>query len=394
LLLVGVAGCSASPGQAPILAGKTSDSPVVAMVEGRGVEQLVRMSQRSLASGDATTAIGLAQEALSRDGSNVEAALVLGYAQLAVGAPQDAGFAFGRVLRRDPGHRDASIGYAKAMIAVGRTDAALDHLEPLVRGNAGDAQALNLLGVAHDLEGDHGRAIESYRRALAVTPDAPDVSSNLGLSLALHDQYREAIAVLRPLAEGYVSSPRARQNLALAYGLAGSLDEAERWSRMDLGESDVQNNLDYFRMIAGLAPGAVRSAALQPEFSEPPVRSAPPPRLGAAPAEAVPPSPVERLPEAIRPRAGFASDTPVVAEVGVEVASLGHWFVDLGPLSETQWRELRDRNPAETAGLRRLASGSGSGAPALVGPFDTGEAADGLCRSLGDDVAACTPVRL
>jgi hypothetical protein len=42
LLLVGVAGCSASPGQAPILAGKTSDSPVVAMVEGRGVEQLVR----------------------------------------------------------------------------------------------------------------------------------------------------------------------------------------------------------------------------------------------------------------------------------------------------------------------------------------------------------------
>ncbi len=395
LLLVGVAGCTSSAGESPLLAGSGSNRSLAGAVQGQGVEQLVRMGQRSLAGGDTTTAIGLAQEALSRDGGSVEAALVLGYAQLAAGAPQEAGFAFGRILRHDPEHREAGIGYAKAMIAIGRTDAALDHLEPLAQRAPNDVEVLNLLGVAHDLEGAHAQAIATYRRALVVTPDAPDVSNNLGLSLALAGRHEEAIGVLRPLAEGYVSTARARQNLALAYGLAGSFDAAERWSQMDLSGAEVENNLRYFRLIGGLAPGAARSSALQPEFAKPVVEVAPMHRLGEPPADAAPaPTSVERLPAAVRPKAGFAADGAAVADVGVDVASVGSWFVNLAPLTEADWRRLRDQHREATTALYRLASGDEPDGPFIVGPFETADEANSLCRSLGDDVAGCKPVLL
>ena len=393
LLLMGVAGCSNSPGEAPLLAGSGSNPSITGVVQGQGVEQLVRMGQRSLASGDSSTAIGLAQEALSRDGDNDEAALVLGYAQLAASEPQDAGFAFGRILRRQPDHREAGIGYAKAMIAIGRTDAALDHLEPLARRAPDDVEVLNLLGVAHDLEGAHAPAIEAYRRALAVAPDSPDVTNNLGLSLALAGRHDESISVLRPLAEGYVSTARARQNLALAYGLAGSLDAAERWSQMDLSGKDVDNNLRYFRLIGGLAPGAARSSALQPDFARPAVQPAPALRLGTPPVDAaLPPPPVDRLPAAMRPKPGFAAGS--AADVGVEVASMGSWFVDLAPLTEADWRRLRNEHSSATAELYRMAPSDDADAPFIVGPFETAVEADALCASLGGDVKSCEAVRL
>ena len=394
LLLMGVAGCTSSLGESPLLADSGSDRSITGLVQGEGVEQLVRMGQRSLASGDSTTAIGLAQEALSRDSDNEAVALVLGHAQLAAGAPQEAGFAFGRILRSKPDHREAGIGYAKAMIAIGRTDAALDHLEPLARRASSDVEALNLLGVAHDLEGEHAQAIETYRQAIAVAPDAADVTNNLGLSLALAGRYDEAIKVLRPLAEGYVSTARARQNLALAYGLAGSLDAAKRWSLMDLTGSDTDNNLRYFRLVAGLAPGAARSSALQPDFTRPVVQPAPLPRLGEPPADAAPPPPVEQPPATVRPQAGFAIGDDAVAAVGIDVASVGSWFVDLAPMTEGGWRQIRDKHRNATAELYRLAPSNDADTPFIVGPFETADEVDSLCRNLAGDVTGCKAVRL
>jgi Flp pilus assembly protein TadD len=436
LLLMGVAGCTTTPVEGPRLAATGATSEAVAQ---GGVEQLVRMGQSSLASGDARTAIGLLEQAIARDPDSRDAALLLGYAQLAVGSPQDAGTAFGRVLRRNPADREASIGYAKAMLAIGRSEAALQHVQPLTRAAAGDVEALNLEGVALDLQGEHARAAEVYRLALAVRPDASDVQSNLGLSLALAGRHDEAIAVLRPLAEGYVSSPRSRQNLALAYGLAGQIAEAERWSRMDLSNADVENNLRYLQLMRGLMPGAVRSAGLQPDFARPAlVETAPSPRLGAPPAVAVEPpppapplsstpavapptpavappqpltvaparsvpaadvrpassAPSERLPAAVRPRPAFVSGAAAVAGVGVEVPEVGGWFVDLGQLPEADWRRLRDGHRAATAGLYRLAPGKDGEAPFIVGPFDTADEADAFCRRIADGVASCAAVRL
>lgn len=468
LLLMGVAGCTAGPIEEPRLPAGSAQSLGAEGGEAE-VARFVRMAKRSLATGDPRTALGLLEQALVLDPNDREAALTLGYAHLAAGTPQDAGEAFGRILQRLPADREAGIGYARAMIGIGRSEAALEHLEPLVRRRADDVEAMNLAAIAFDLEGEHAKAAELYRRALAADPKAGDVSSNLGLSLALDGRHEEALAILEPLAKGYASSPRHRQNLALAFGLAGRFDEAERWSRMDLSDADVANNLSFFRLVRGLAPGAVRSAALQPDLSEPVVMPAPAPaRLVEAPsvshsaaqsaaskstAAATPPtlaemvpvpaetsvatagaasgpdspphrtadpaaprselassaepaaiaaprdlaramSPGERLPPALRPRAGFVVGDVAVTGVGVEVASLGSWFVDLGTLPEPAWREVKDRHGELTAGLYRLASGSGEKAPLVVGPFATAADADELCRVVDDAAPSCRPVRL
>jgi len=76
------------------------------------------------------------------------------------------------------------------------------------------------------------------------------------------------------------------------------------------------------------------------------------------------------------------------------VATVGGWFVDLAPMSDARWRAVRDAHPAETSTLFRLAPGDDGETSFIVGPFDTGDAAAALCRSLGATVASCTPLRL
>ena len=86
--------------------------------------------------------------------------------------------------------------------------------------------------------------------------------NNLGLSLALSGQYAEAIELLRAIVDEPGAKARNRQNLALAYGLAGDLTAAERISRLDLDEEAVQNNLSYFAALAAVEDDRKRAAVL------------------------------------------------------------------------------------------------------------------------------------
>lgn len=430
MLLLGIAGC-ASHTELPLLPTDGDDGMTADGAPLTDAGRLVRMGQRSLAAGDPTTAVGFLEQALAVDRNNREAAVLLGNANLGLGRPQDAAAAFGLVLQDGSTDREAAIGYAKAMIGIGRSETAEAHLEPLVRQRPDDVEASNLLGVALDLQGEHDLAVGVYRDSLALSPGEPALLNNLGLSLALAGRHDEAVAVLRPLAEGYTSSARARQNLALAYGLRGDMASADRWSRMDLAEADVTNNLRYFRTIAGLEPGAVRSAALQPDFKEPVVREAPgEPRLAApvkpatpAPAKAAPaaspapaatpPTPLVTEPAAASaappaavpgdepppPAPGFGTVEPPVGLVGVEATALGRWFVDLGSFdtaaaTSAYWRTLRRTHAAATADLTRLAGGPTETVPLIVGPFATAAEAEALCTRLSGAVVYCHPVQL
>ena len=120
--------------------------------------------------------------------------------------------------------------------------------------------ALNALGVAQDLLGDHAAAEGTYRQALTVMPASEAARNNLALSLALQDRFKEALDLLRPLAEGPNSTRRSRQNLALVFGLQGDMAAAERVSRIDLGGEALGNNLAYFAALRGMEAPTVRAA--------------------------------------------------------------------------------------------------------------------------------------
>jgi Flp pilus assembly protein TadD len=70
------------------------------------------------------------------------------------------------------------------------------------------------------------------------------LTSNLGLSLALGGDFAQALPMLQKAA----GSPEATQpqNLVLAYGQAGDDDKAARILRAGLDPAKVQANLGYY----------------------------------------------------------------------------------------------------------------------------------------------------
>lgn len=397
LMALLLAGCGGAPA-GPALPEPGLEPPASEDAQTRSAS-LVRIADTALRSGEIETAIGLFEQATLSDGRNVTAALGLGDALLAAGRDLDASRAFERALAIQPSLPAAAYGYARAMIAIRRPEVAVEHLQRLVAANPSSVESLNALGVAQDMLGDHAAATATYRQALLVVPAAVSVRNNLALSLALQEQFGEAVELLRPLAEGPAGTRRARQNLALVYGLDGDMASAERLGRIDLGGEDLANNLDYIAAVRGIAAPTVRAAALVPEqgFRAEDPRPTRKSRLVRRSAQPQPPA-AEPAPEppAGTPPSGPRPLVPLLGSNGS--AATGSWFVHVGDFDATagagQWASLRARHGDALAGVGRLASAGTGSEPMLLGPLAGEREAAALCVALGADAQPCQPLQL
>ncbi|MEZ5825166.1 MAG: tetratricopeptide repeat protein [Geminicoccaceae bacterium] len=374
VLGLALAGCqmgSYDPAQSPGQETIFGDAAPAAQAE-----RLLRMAENAEASGDLPTAAALLDHAASRQPKNVAVLRSLGRVMQQLDRPQEAIDAYGAALAVDPDDPETAVGYAKAMIAIGRPEAAAAHIEPLLGKYPDDLAILNMAGVVFDMQAQHGRAIELYRRGLYFEPTSVLLQNNLGLSLALSGDAEGAIGVLEPLASGPDSSPRIRQNLALAYGIKGDVVAAQKLASLDLDSEAVANNLAYYSGLRSMAPSQIKSAALRPDVTAKPL--------------------------------GENRDLGVNVVVGVglggEELALGaapmeSWFLDLGQYGSAaaataKWSSLQTRYADLTRGLAPLARGGKSIEPLLVGPLHTAEDADRLCGVLRNDAGSCRPVRL
>jgi tetratricopeptide (TPR) repeat protein len=288
------------------------------------------------------------------------------------------------------------------MIAIQRPEIAVEHLRRLVAANPSSIEALNALGVAQDMLGDHAAATATYRKALTVVPAAISVRNNLALSLALQEQFAEALELLRPLAEGPGATRRARQNLALVYGLKGDMSAAERLGRVDLGGEDLANNLAYIAAVRGIEAPTVRAAALVPEqaFDAGEPRAT---RKTWAVRRSEAAQPVEPAPRALPPAQPQSPSTgprplvPLLGDGGGTAAS-GGWFLDVGMFDAAaaaqRWGSLRAKHGAALAKFGRLASAGTGLEPMLLGPLASEQEAAALCVELGADAQPCRPLQL
>ena len=405
VLALALVGCGGVP-EGPLLPANGTEPPVPEDAQSRAVS-LTRIGDTALRSGEIETAVGLFEQATLTDGRNVTAALGLGDALLAAGRDLDASRAFERALAIQPNLPAAAYGYARSMIAIQRPEVAVAHLSRLVTQNPSSVEALNALGVAQDLLGDHAAATATYRQALGVVPASTSVRNNLALSLALQEKFADAVDLLRPLAEGPEATRRARQNLALIYGMQGDMRAAERISRVDLGGPDLANNLAYFAAVRGIEEPSVRAAALAPEqmlaAGEPRLtRKSKSVRHAATPASNELPDAPPRLlvppAEPQAPPAGPRPLVPILGDAGSKTAGGSTWFVDVGSFEPAaaaeQWRGLRAKHARALSGIGRLASADAGMEPLLVGPLASEQAAASLCAQLGTDAHACRPMQL
>lgn len=148
-----------------------------------------------------------------------------------------------------PKDRDVLAAYGKALAANGQLDPALDAVRRAQTPEYPDWRLMSAEGAILDQLGQNDEARGLYRKALELKPNEPSVLSNLGMSYLLGGDLRTAESYLRSAASQPNADSRVRQNLALAVGLQGRFDEAEKIASRELPPDQAQANVAYLRKM-------------------------------------------------------------------------------------------------------------------------------------------------
>ena len=222
---------------------------------------MVRVGDTARDAGDPAVALPMYQRAHRLDPLNSVPIIRIAETFNQLGAYHEAGDAWVSVLHLEPRNFDALVGYGNTLTALQQPIAALEYFERSQEHGETAAQ-LNGIGVAHDMLGNALQAQDAYRSGLAIAPGSLRLSNNLGLSLALSGTFSEAIKTLEAVVEMPGAGIRHRQNLALAYGIAGFSDRAQTVGRQDLDDLSVQRNLTFYRLIGDMRDHAAKVAAV------------------------------------------------------------------------------------------------------------------------------------
>jgi Flp pilus assembly protein TadD len=361
--LLAFAACAPNTARTPIQP-HLSGPVAAAESENSRYGTLLRLAASTRAAGDPAAAVNVYQQAIALEQGRPEAYLLLGDTLIELKAFDEAAKTFQLVLKRDSDNITAHRGYARVLLALNRPDDAILHYKSVLATDSTDIQAYNGLGVAYDLNGQHEAAQAAYLDGLEIAPDSMLLRNNYGLSLALAGDHDEALDVLSAVVDEPGATARNRQNLALAYGLAGNLAAAERISRLDLDEQAVKNNVAYFAALAAVEDGRQRAAALGVHG----------PQMADRASDS----------EANRRILAVALEGPGL-ELGL--SPTGRWFVNLGDFGSSAqaaaaWRQLRSQNEDVLGGLSRLAGVQEGPQPLLAGPLASAEKAQSLCDTL------------
>jgi serine/threonine-protein kinase len=212
-----------------------------------------------------------AERALALDPSIAEAHAVLGLAKaLDEWKWGEAEPLFKRALELGPESADVRVAYVwGALLPHGRLAESRELVDRAVELEPGSTLAHKLRSFVLLIQGDHGDAVESYRRAAQLDPAHGDVQWDLGMALAyagkkdeamrqfriggsIHDPGRwepgaaewallgEPEKALRAMA-AWPESERGRPLfVAYAYGLLGDADGAATWLERAYAERDPQ----------------------------------------------------------------------------------------------------------------------------------------------------------
>ena len=194
----------------------------------------------------------------------------------------------GRRFDSDPGQKNVSIAYSKALRALSRFHEAasvmqvaavkspedFDVLGEYGRALADDgqlAQAKDVLtrayaperpdwrilsaqGTVADRLDDHVGAQDFYHRALQIEPNDAATLSDLGLSLALTKSLPEAEQVMRQAVAAPGATMQIRNNLALVLALEGKFAESQKVAEQDLSPADAAANVAMIRQMIAQTP--------------------------------------------------------------------------------------------------------------------------------------------
>jgi len=259
----------------------------------QGEQQAVTLSAKAQIAahkGSFAEALAFAEQAVELSPRMASYRMLLGDLYMKNGRFQSAETSFNDVLALEPDNGRAALSGALAEIALGRTGAAIARLE-----------------------------------GIAASVPAGDV----GLAFALAGQPQRAIEMLEPAARGPGADARTRQNLALAYALAGNWQQAQAIAAQDVSPADLGPRMRQWAAFAQPSSPSDQVAGLlgvtPAADAGQPVRLALAPSQSGAYAAAEPaPAPVPvPVPEQAAPVQIAAAEAPAPAG-----AAQGYWAPD------------------------------------------------------------------
>ncbi len=211
---------------------------------GAGMARLGRHMQEK---GEIGGAIDFYRRALAKDPQNIMAIKGLAAVLDQWGDKEGSASVYAEGVGARPEDGALRREYGKLLIALERPAEAKKQFEAAIDIDDDDAKAQTGLGVSLDYLGDHLKAQKAYEKALRLEPGNLATINNLAYSYILSKRYDRAMKLLEPHHNKPAATAALRQNLALAYGLAGMDADAERVARMDLSPEKVAANMNYYR---------------------------------------------------------------------------------------------------------------------------------------------------
>lgn len=173
-------------------------------------EKFASSAQTALAKGSATAAVDNAEKAVLADPRNPAYRVLLGNAYLKAGRFESARQAYDEAMDLGEDSSRTALSLALADIALGRHGEAVDTLN-------------------------------SYRDSLPA--------SDYGLALALAGQPQQGAQILGRALRGGENTPKVRQNLALAYALAGQWREARTMAAQDVPADQLGDRMEQWALM-------------------------------------------------------------------------------------------------------------------------------------------------
>lgn len=209
----------------------------------------IKIAEMARARGDVAQAIHDYRDVLKECPNCQNAYIGLGMSLIDANSPVEAKHTFEKGLALFPNNDAMWTGLGLVYLIIDQPENAIRSFERALKINPRNDKAFNGYGVALDMMNDYMGAQAHYRAAMELAPSNVAYESNLALSIALSGNAPEAIRILERLSCSPNSTPRIRQNLSLAYGLAGDIKMAKKIGRMDLSDEMVMSNVAYLELI-------------------------------------------------------------------------------------------------------------------------------------------------
>ncbi len=202
----------------------------------------------ALASGSSELALTICNNLVTRLGQEASLLVCRGDALTSMGRTSEATSAYQEALAADANSAPAKLGLGRLYLGSDPARSEALFLDAL-NNDPRNAQVLNNLGIARDLQGKHADAQVSYGEAIAAAPDLRAPQVNLALSLAMSGKAAEAVRIMRPIGERQDATPRERHDLAAVLAMDGRRDEAARLLRADLEGQQADEAISGFQSL-------------------------------------------------------------------------------------------------------------------------------------------------